>query len=172
MTKKPIHEMSKKKLIHIAQEYSKFCKDNHVDTFDEVLSILRKRRYKRDREHMFVVLFNGSMNIVKILHYTENNKISVSASPDILYRDIIAVKNVHGILFAHTHPTNGTEPSKADINITFTHSALLSMLNYKVIEGLVFNDNEVSQIIQPRQKEYKRFLKKQNKALGFNMFGV
>ncbi|MBQ6335490.1 MAG: DNA repair protein RadC [Erysipelotrichaceae bacterium] len=103
---------------------------------DKVVEWLRFNLGFEDQEQFFVIYLNARNAIIKSEVLYKGNKNSANVSIDEILRKALLVK-ANSILVAHNHPSDVSEPSGADIDLTDKLSRACRLMSIPLIDHII-----------------------------------
>jgi len=111
-----------------------------IKNVDDILMLIDDIRDKK-QEHFISLTLNGASTLIKkrlVFKGTVNNSI---VHPREVFADALTDRAA-GIIFAHNHPADDSEPSEADIKITKQLCEAGNLLGIKVIDHIIVTKDD------------------------------
>ena len=133
----------------ISQEYPVLKNKVRITTpeifYEEFRSI-----FKGKVKEQFVVFWLGTSNIVTGFEIVSVGNLNSSVvHPREVFRSAI-INNCNSIILAHNHPSGNIEASQEDIKITKVLIKAGEILNIKVLDHIIFCDENYSSMVNSR----------------------
>lgn len=95
------------------------------------------------REHFLVLYLDSQHALIESRVEFRGTLTQTSVYPREIARTALTL-NAAAVILAHNHPSGGSEPSKADVNLTSTLKSALALVDVRVIDHFVVGDEVVS----------------------------
>ncbi len=119
-------------------------------TVDKVGTLLRTLYSGKTREEIYVLMFNGRMEMIGMESIAIGSFSSASVSAGTLVE--LALKNrAAGIVLAHNHPSGVCLPSGDDITLTSQLEHLCSQMGVSLLEHFIIADDDYFAIMHGKQ---------------------
>lgn len=96
----------------------------------------------------FVVLFlNGNHDVIAVEEMFRGTLTQTSVYPREIVKRALA-RNAGAVIFAHNHPSNSVEPSRADEYLTQTLKHALGMVDVRVLDHMVVGSDRMTSMAE------------------------
>lgn len=102
-----------------------------------------KKHTRFDIEEMWVIALNSQLKIIELEMLFRGTVDHCHVHPRDIFR-FICLQNASSFIIAHNHPTQDTEPSQQDIELTQKIFTLSKMMEVRFLDHLILSDTTYS----------------------------
>lgn len=106
-----------------------------------IYDLLHSRFYELDIEQFCVVLMNRSNRVLKIFQASSGGTAGTVVDVSVILREAINTPRCCAIVLAHNHPSNGVQPSQADIKLTKRFKEAAELMDITLVDHVIFQSS-------------------------------